>query len=272
MKRVLASLLIWLALLSPAAAGTPEDLTLLGVGAGSDAAPSASYLVQEDGTSKFLLEGTAATIAFDATTTSSTTSSGPCTFSHTATGTDRVAIAGAAWRGTGSVSSATYGGTGMTLVGTATDSGNNTKMALYSFVAPPTSSTTVTFTMTGTLQGPRCGVITFTGVDQTTPTASFASANASSGNPSVNVTSATNEVVVDVVAVDRGAPTVGAGQTQRWNGDNSGNGDVWGASSHEAGAATVTMSWTNGGTDGWAIGAATLKRSIVATTDAILLE
>ena len=63
-------------------------------------------------------------------------------------------------------------------------------------------------------------------------------------------------VVVDTVAnTEGGAPTAGADQTQHWSAVET---DVSGGGSHEPGAATVTMSWTQANVL-WAIGAVPLK-------------
>jgi len=63
----------------------------------------------------------------------------------------------------------------------------------------------------------------------------------------VTVSSATGEVVIDVLSINgnAGAVTVGAGQTQRWSGlTGTGDGNEFGAGSTEPGAASVTMSWS----------------------------
>ena len=88
---------------------------------------------------------------------------------------------------------------------------------------------------------------------------------------SVPVSSATGQLVVDTVGI-RQTPsgdatlTVGAGQTQRYNlaSGTGGNDNVVGAGSEEAGAASVTMSWTAASSIGarpWAMVAAPLKPS-----------
>ena len=97
----------------------------------------------------------------------------------------------------------------------------------------------------------------YQGVAQTSSTGTFASATGSSTAPSVAVTSAVNELVVDGAGwVAGGVGTAGAGQTQRAQEEQ---GDVFRmGTSDEAGAASVTMSWTVD-TGGWTIQGVPLK-------------
>jgi hypothetical protein len=102
------------------------------------------------------------------------------------------------------------------------------------------------------------------GVHQTTPFINTAGAQANSGTITVNVTSAIGAVVTDVVSA-RGRSsnhTVGAGQTLINNSENNatttGQNNV-NLGSHEPGAGTVTMSWTNTGNLEWAQAALSLR-------------
>lgn len=114
------------------------------------------------------------------------------------------------------------------------------------------------------------GGASFFGVNQATPTGTFAQASNADANPRVNVASAPNEVVIDTVAsvydaTGAAALTVGPGQTERWNGKNDScfpdaDGLISiGAGSTEPGAASVTMSWTMLSAHPWAVGAVPLK-------------
>ena len=96
--------------------------------------------------------------------------------------------------------------------------------------------------------------MTFTGVDQGVPLGAFAGANGNSGTASVNVSSASGELVFDTVD-HYNSLTVGANQTQRWK---TGSASTYSGGSTEPGAATVTMSWT-AGSNTWAIGAVPIK-------------
>lgn len=161
------------------------------------------------------------------------------------------------------VSSVTYDGTPLALVGSVNQS-DDTRVEIWSLVAPAIGSHDVVITFSAQLtRSATAGVMTFTGVHQTTPLGTFASAKAplDPGPATVNVSSATNELVFDTVACESCTSlTVGGGQTQRWNLVVE-NGQTRGAGSTEPGAATVTMSWTLGSIDHWAIGAVPIKPS-----------
>ena len=199
-----------------------------------------------------------AAIAIDATSSGTGTTS-PITVSHpTGSGTNRlmlVGISGARSSGTVAVSGVTYGGVALSLVGTQAYAAYQ-KIWIYQLVAPATGTADVVVTFsTAPNGGAVVGVVTFTGVNQSTPLGTFVSAQGTSTTPSVNVSSATGELVFDTV--NHYWPlTVGANQTQRWN---TGSGNIYGAGSTESGAATVTMSWTASGSDTWAIGAVPIK-------------
>jgi hypothetical protein len=119
----------------------------------------------------------------------------------------------------------------------------------FGLKAPATGAHNIVATITSANDGVSAMGVSFTGVDQTTPTGTANTAtNGSASTATVNITSAAGELVVDGLAVGAtGTVTVGAGQTQRNSvvvvGEHSGK------SSEEAGAASVTMSWS------WATGA-----------------
>ncbi|MGH9260916.1 MAG: hypothetical protein ACRD08_13630, partial [Acidimicrobiales bacterium] len=117
---------------------------------------------------------------------------------------------------------------------------------LWYLVNPPVGTANVTLTASASrnLSG---GAMTFTGVHQTTPVGTPDSVGGQSNSTSVTVSSATGEMVVDVVAQrdpsTMGTLTVGPGQTERYRRDHT-NTNMRIAGSTEAGAASVTMSWT----------------------------
>jgi hypothetical protein len=162
------------------------------------------------------------------------------------------------------VSGVTYGGVPLSLVGTGSEGGTGwLKVWIYRLVNPTsgTANVVVSFS-TAPAYGGVVGVATFTGVHQTTPLGTFATATGAGTPASVAVSSATGELVFDTLAVNDGGskqPAVGGGQTQRWNVFPT-SGSVWGAGSTEPGAATVTMSWTNT-PDTWVIGAVPIRPS-----------
>lgn len=103
-------------------------------------------------------------------------------------------------------------------------------------------------------QGTYVGM-SYKNVHQSVSTGNVAAAsNQSSSTPSVTVSSATGEMVLDATVHFSGAQTAGAGQTERW--DN--NGDTDGSGTEEAGASSVTMDRGAAVTD-WLILGMTLK-------------
>lgn len=148
----------------------------------------------------------------------------------------------------------TWGGVSMDKVGEAHYSGDDDLVAiLYRILAPPTSGSTIAATFAGNLTG---GVIvaSYQDVDQSTPFGAVATANGNSGTASVNVSAAVGDLVIDALMFSN-APTVGAGQTEVGNINQA---DKYAGHSYEAGAASVTMSWTATSTF-WAIVGVALK-------------
>ena len=169
-----------------------------------------------------------------------------------ATGSDRCAIIVAGWfSGTYSTPTVTVGGsgTGVTQIGTTIEDNPDTrlKMAIWRLVAPPTSASNYVATWGGGVDMPVIGVATYTGVDQTTPiNGTLVKASGSSTAPSATISSATGELVI--AALHSGYPassnTEDGGQTERIVlGNWSGSGQSF-SLCEEAGAASVTESWT----------------------------
>lgn len=100
-------------------------------------------------------------------------------------------------------------------------------------------------------------VTEWTGVDQTTPLENGTSANGDSATPSVAITSAVGNVVVDGLSTFAGAATADASQTSIYSADSTG-GQILGASSKENGAASVTMSWSISSTY-WRLGGVSIN-------------
>ncbi len=206
-------------------------------------------------------------IAVDASNSSKTTGSS-VTISHNTSGSDRlmlVSVSANPAAGGMPVSSVTYNGTALTLVGSHQEQ-DKARVEIYKLVAPDLGAHDVVATFAGNVpDGATVGVMTFTGVDQGTPLGTFASAGGTSATASVNVSSSAGELVFDTLSSKQlGGISALAGQTEYWN-DSIGDGS--GGGSTEAGAASVTMSWSNPG-DAWAIGAVPIKAAAgVLTVD-----
>src|SRR5438128_3227617 len=187
-----------------------------------------------------------------ATSAVSTDSSGLVTISFTVgTGANRLLIVG----GTVDnfvITGVTYGGTALTQAVADTQKPTG---SIWYLVNPPSGTASVVVTSTPS-KGAIVGVISFNGVDQTTPiptTAKNDNANGATSPATVSITNANaNSWVMDVVGSgDLHGFTNGASTTTQWNVINSGNS---GASSTKGplSASTVTnFSWTLGNADAW---------------------
>ncbi|MBT8078127.1 MAG: sulfatase-like hydrolase/transferase [Gammaproteobacteria bacterium] len=147
--------------------------------------------------------------------------------------------------GTNSVSSVTYGGTD--LAQWATESSAFPVHAdIWYLVAPPTGDATVEVTLANSGFSV-VGATTWSGVDQTDPLGPASVANGTGATASVNVASAADNIVFDVLTWAGAGATAAAGstQTEYWNDGVlvRNGGSVYGSSSSEPGVADVEMSW-----------------------------
>lgn len=166
----------------------------------------------------------------------------------------------------GVVQTVTYGGTPMTFVGGRTSGGSgsagaNARVEFWRLLAPTVGSANVAITLVGgTGKEFAAGATNFTGVHQSTPLGAFSSNNGKGTSASVTAASAAGQVVLGGIAWDQvtGAINMGAGQTQLWQ-RNNGNQD--GAASTEAGAGSVTTSYTIGNSQDWAVAMVPIRPS-----------
>lgn len=199
-------------------------------------------------------------LAVDAVTDAAGSGAGPFTWAHTCAGSDRVLLVGISYYDSGdTVSAVTYNSVALTVVSSSTVSNGQYTSTMYCLIAPATGSNTVSVTFTGSVFDFKGGSISFTGADQTTPLGTANTATGSSTNPSVDITSATGEIVLDnLVIVHSGTLSVDGSQTQRWNGTGA-SGFIKGAASTEDGSTTTTMSWSNSTSQAWAISGVSVK-------------
>lgn len=156
-------------------------------------------------------------VAFDAATgANEAAGDGVLSVSHTAGGSDRAAFLGCGnAAGTPPLGSATYGGTAMTEQWDAVFQ-TNYAHAGYTFVAPPASAQTVTHTLAAAPSEHAMGVVTFTGVDQTTPVGTPVTGSGQFTTITVTVGSVgADDMVVDSVWGDNPFGAIGADQTER---------------------------------------------------------
>lgn len=205
-------------------------------------------------------------IAFDAASPANQYTNGATslTFSHTCTGSDLILIVGVGMSGDASPTGVTYNGVALTQVPSGSVVFNTGYICeLWYLVGPATGAHDVVISRTYSGRIYACS-LSYTGVSSGAPLGTAATAgSAGSTSFTVDVSAATNYVVVDICYVASGAATSitqGAGQTKRveaLDGVNIGN---VAAMSEEAGAATVTMSWTHGGaSEPWGIVGVALK-------------
>lgn len=205
-------------------------------------------------------------VAFDIASNSKGNGVSSLTWAHTCTGSNMVL-----WVGVGSGATSPHNTSTVTYHAVSFTAENFDLLNSFAHVsghylkAPDTGSA---FNIIATLAAADDEVIaggaSYTGVDQTTPIGTPNSATGATATPTVNITSASGELVVDAIYHAQWAAgtahTAGAGQTARVDVADSGDGNGFLGMSEEAGAASVTMSWSTGpATQAWAIGGVSLK-------------
>ena len=170
------------------------------------------------------------------------------TVAHTVSGADRALLVGVMSNCPNPpiVSGVTYNGIALTQHFTSLPYSTE-RLDIWRLVAPATGAHNTVVTFSGTCAKLFANILSLTDVDQTTPLGTVASASGLSQLATVNVSSASGEMVIDFLQLFGSnpsyTPTAGAGQTARIINQDSSSGDSL-DSSTEAGASTVTMSWT----------------------------
>lgn len=180
------------------------------------------------------------------------------TWSHTCAGSNRVIYVRLAQRFNSAVTGVTYAGTALTrLAQQKSPSDQIVNVELWRLVNPASGANNVSVALS-TARYVAASAVSMSGVDQATSDGTPVVASNNSSSPSVSVSSATDQVVVDVVAVwtDAGTVTASAtgGQTvdsNAYNGNSTNNG-VRGVHSHITGAASTAMSYSLSGATEWA--------------------
>ncbi len=233
---------------------------------GASACPSlirslAMYLAAVVLTAAGVGQADAQTITVDPATAVEAASSS-VSMNHTVgTGADRYLIVSVAIeRRDATVNSITYAGQALTFLGRITDANTTATLDVWGRTAPVTGTNQVVVTLSGGA-AVVVGAISFGGVDQTSPIAASQFASGTSGlTASASVASATNQLILAVIAANDSvsAVTAGAEQTSRWNILNAA--DVIGAGSTRTGASTsTTMSYTFNAQGGWGMGLIALR-------------
>lgn len=187
---------------------------------------------------------------FDAASSASvsTPAASSLTFSHTVTATRgrRLVVVGVNWVGAETVSTVTYAGTALTRLGGAANT--TTKSDIWYLKAPATGANNVVVTLSAAQTEWAAGAVSVTGVDQTTPLGSIATATGSDLNTmTLAVTTIARDLVIDSLCVNNNftlSATVGAGQTQRWNVVLNTDQRLGLGSTEIATTTSTTMSWS----------------------------
>lgn len=168
------------------------------------------------------------------------------TASITFAGTNRYAHIGV-YSETQTVTSVACGAQSATLV----ESTANNALWIFGLVAPTAGSTTCTANFGATCTRCAIAVVQYTGVHQTTPrgTAVEAAENEFGPGATVDATSASGELVVDVASSVGTVWDADGSQTERIDLDDFDSTFRSFGMSEEAGASTVTMSWTGTGAE-----------------------
>lgn len=187
------------------------------------------------------------------------------TISHTTSGANRLLLVGISFGEDegDSVSSVSYNGTALTLIGARDHSDSSqARVEIWGLVAPDTGTHDVIVNFNGDDHGgATVGVTSFTGVDQFDPWGAFASSEGQSTNLSTTVASAPGQLVFGVAALDKSSDvtlTPGPGQTGAWE---LFRGKANGAGSTEAGAASVVTSWTSSDSGKWVVAGVSIKKA-----------
>ncbi len=193
-------------------------------------------------------------------------------WSHTCTGNERLLIVGLSvgFGTTLTVAGVTYNSVSMTSAGRVQSNNQNDGYVELFYLVNPTVGTNTVQVTADSAKDLIGGSVSFIGVDQTTPVSNTATAFGSSAAPSVNVSSAAGNIVIDVVGV--GSAITSSDQTLRWlNNLNGSSGSGNAAQSTAAGASSVTMSYVSA-SDWWGIVGTSVNAAgaqAVVTTQAV---
>ena len=131
----------------------------------------------------------------------------------------------------------------------------NAQCSLWYLIAPTVTTADCVLVMPSSVRMVGYAAF-FTGVNQTNPfTGNTNEASGTDASPTVDVTSAADEIVVDMLAqVSAGPDTATETHTPMANGAATGGGtDTRGASQRAVGQATRTMNWSMSGSEDWNI-------------------
>jgi hypothetical protein len=196
---------------------------------------------------------------------------------NVSSGTNRVLVAGLAYKSNSVVipDSVIFNTSENFAIEEGGIDGGDVQCFLYYLIAPTETTADMVFTMPAVRR--MVGYVAyFTGVDQSTPfTANTANAQGSDAAPTVDVSSAANEMCIDILAqVSAGPHTIDSNTgTLICNSAAVGGGtDTRGGGQYEVGAATRSMTYGMSGSDHWNIIAGALQTpvsTVIKTVDGL---
>jgi hypothetical protein len=186
---------------------------------------------------------TGGAVAFDANATSVASGNSASPFTNgnltIGAGSNRCLIVTAGFFGAVSAVSATWnGGANMFAIGNAVNAGGGT-IWMFGMVAPASGNHTISVSWTGTAQFLAVNGVSFTGCNQTGGATTFINATTNTGAsppPSLTVTTPANDISVDLVGGNSGAPSAPTQTVLYTDAANSFTGSSYGT--------TGSFSWT----------------------------
>ncbi|MHA2174720.1 MAG: hypothetical protein ACXAB2_02315 [Candidatus Hodarchaeales archaeon] len=185
-------------------------------------------------------------VAIDSVSEFSVDDSNSFNFNHTVSGINRFLIVSVYTdRGT-DVISVTFAGQLLNLVNESTGNIGRPNVEIWSLVNPPTGTNNGSVTLSGvSTDDIALGVISYTGVDQTTPIGTSIIQKGKSKYPWVTVPSKSGDLVQDAMgSFSTELPSEGSGQIRRWRVQMGTTSNRYGVGSTKPGNTTVTFNWT----------------------------
>jgi len=189
----------------------------------------------------------------------------PCTNAHTVAGTNpALAVCVTWWHYIASptITAVTWNGIALAHVVTANNPacGDTCSSAIYLLPNPAAGTANVSVTFSAAFSAAVVGGVSFTGVDQTTPLGTPASAIGGGTPASVSLTSASGEMVLDCLgSIAAGAmPSMSSGQSSNWA-DFDPSGYTHNVSSVVAGTPTTLSVWSIAGAAQWVLVAVPIR-------------
>lgn len=197
-------------------AGTCGTSALTGASALADPFVQSATDDQKYGVFATVTDLTSDVVYDNATAAQSAVNTTTHTFTHTASGTNRVVYVSATIDSNTAmgITSVTYGGQAMTLVGSLAPTVSNRQIHVYRLIAPPTGAQDVVVNWTTSSTG-FFTAVSYTGVNQTTPDGAVATAGGNTASSTASVTASNGDRVVGFYAFNNLATTKLVSGTRR---------------------------------------------------------